>query len=202
MGCAITTISSNLTEMSKGVKLLSALMDDGVGSGHKLMGAARMLAGAVSDLLRSVEPAAAEVSRSPIMALRNRISRCSVNYEDTGSPFLSVFRLIVFIRRKCACVSAGQSGVINMLLTSSYAVDSRDRQCSRQRGASDRPAGICSVTSGRARSTRSSRFAATHSAFLWHRSPNRKTHTDSQCSLEKKKKEKTHVIVSGFIIRL
>lgn len=61
VGCAITTISSNLTEMSKGVKLLAALMDDEVGSGHKLMGAARMLAGAVSDLLRSVEPAATEV---------------------------------------------------------------------------------------------------------------------------------------------
>lgn len=61
VGCAITTISSNLTELSKGVKLLAALMDDEVGSGHKLMGAARVLAGAVSDLLRSVEPAAAEV---------------------------------------------------------------------------------------------------------------------------------------------
>lgn len=61
VGCAITTISSNLTEMSKGVKLLAALMDDEVGSGHNLMGAARTLAGAVSDLLRSVEPAAAEV---------------------------------------------------------------------------------------------------------------------------------------------
>jgi len=66
VGCAITTISSNLTEMSKGVKLLAALMDDEVGSGHKLMGAARMLAGAVSDLLSSVEPAAAEVRR-PLM---------------------------------------------------------------------------------------------------------------------------------------
>uniref|UniRef100_A0A8C6KY51 Talin 2 n=1 Tax=Nothobranchius furzeri TaxID=105023 RepID=A0A8C6KY51_NOTFU len=68
VGCAITTISSNLTEMSKGVKLLAALMDDEVGSGHKLMGAARMLAGAVSDLLRSVEPAAAEV-RHPLITL-------------------------------------------------------------------------------------------------------------------------------------
>ncbi len=67
VGCAITTISSNLTEMSKGVKLLAALMDDEVGSGHKLMGAARMLAGAVSDLLRSVEPAAAEVRRPLII---------------------------------------------------------------------------------------------------------------------------------------
>ncbi|TNN00486.1 hypothetical protein fugu_011732 [Takifugu bimaculatus] len=64
VGCAITTISSNLTEMSKGVKLLAALMDNDVGSGHKLMGAARMLAGAVSDLLRSVEPAAAEAAGS------------------------------------------------------------------------------------------------------------------------------------------
>ncbi|XP_056907753.1 talin-2 isoform X2 [Takifugu flavidus] len=68
VGCAITTISSNLTEMSKGVKLLAALMDNDVGSGHKLMGAARMLAGAVSDLLRSVEPAAAEPRQTVLTA--------------------------------------------------------------------------------------------------------------------------------------
>ncbi|XP_068595910.1 talin-2 [Brachionichthys hirsutus] len=68
VGCAITTISSNLTEMSKGVRLLAALIDDDVGSGHKLMGAARMLAGAVSDLLRSVEPAAAEPRQTVLTA--------------------------------------------------------------------------------------------------------------------------------------
>uniref|UniRef100_A0AAQ4S7L3 Talin 2 n=1 Tax=Gasterosteus aculeatus aculeatus TaxID=481459 RepID=A0AAQ4S7L3_GASAC len=68
VGCAITTISSNLTEMSKGVKLLAALMGDEVGSGHKLMGAARMLAGAVSDLLTSVEPAAAEPRQTVLTA--------------------------------------------------------------------------------------------------------------------------------------
>uniref|UniRef100_A0A3P8UPJ2 Talin 2 n=1 Tax=Cynoglossus semilaevis TaxID=244447 RepID=A0A3P8UPJ2_CYNSE len=71
VGCAITTISSNLTEMSKGVKLLAALMDDDVGSGHKLMGAARMLAVAVSDLLRSVEPAAAEPRQTVLTAAGN-----------------------------------------------------------------------------------------------------------------------------------
>uniref|UniRef100_A0A3P9NT26 Talin 2 n=1 Tax=Poecilia reticulata TaxID=8081 RepID=A0A3P9NT26_POERE len=68
VGCAITTISSNLTEMSKGVKLLAALMEDEVGGGHKLMGAARMLAGAVSDLLRSVEPAAGEPRQTVLTA--------------------------------------------------------------------------------------------------------------------------------------
>lgn len=66
VGCAITTISSNLTEMSKGIKLLAALMEDEAGGGHKLMGAARMLAGAVSDLLRSVEPATGEVRHTVI----------------------------------------------------------------------------------------------------------------------------------------
>lgn len=55
--------------MSKGVKLLAALMEDEEGGGHKLMGAARMLAGAVSDLLRSVEPAACEVRHSMIIEL-------------------------------------------------------------------------------------------------------------------------------------
>uniref|UniRef100_A0A8C6YDH2 Talin 2 n=1 Tax=Naja naja TaxID=35670 RepID=A0A8C6YDH2_NAJNA len=61
VGCAITTISSNLTEMSKGVKLLAALMDDEVGSGEDLLKAARTLAGAVSNLLKAVEPTSGEV---------------------------------------------------------------------------------------------------------------------------------------------
>ena len=91
MGCAITTISSNLTEMSKGVKLLSALMDDDVGSGHKLMGAARMLAAAVSDLLRSVEPAAAEVRHWPFdfLLLLTIKSRVPPSYQGSGLLFLS-----------------------------------------------------------------------------------------------------------------
>ncbi|XP_077423466.1 talin-2 isoform X2 [Vanacampus margaritifer] len=76
VGCAITTISSNLTEMSKGVKLLAALMDDEMGSGHKLMGAARMLAGAVSDLLRAVEPAATE-SRQTVLTAAGSIGQAS-----------------------------------------------------------------------------------------------------------------------------
>ncbi|XP_056453957.1 talin-2 isoform X2 [Gadus chalcogrammus] len=76
VGCAITTISSNLTEMSKGVRLLAALMDDEVGSGHKLMGAARTLAGAVSDLLRSVEPAAAE-PRQTVLSAAGSIGQAS-----------------------------------------------------------------------------------------------------------------------------
>ena len=80
--------------MSKGVKLLAALMDDEVGSGHKLMGAARMLAGAVSDLLRSVEPAAAEV-RLPLIIVLTQTSSSTVIPVATkphtvlsGMPFL------------------------------------------------------------------------------------------------------------------
>ncbi|XP_055078502.1 talin-2 [Periophthalmus magnuspinnatus] len=68
VGCAITTISSNLSEMSRGVRLLAALLDEPVGSGHKLMAAARMLSAAVSDLLRSVEPAAAQPRQNVLTA--------------------------------------------------------------------------------------------------------------------------------------
>ncbi|XP_066523115.1 talin-2 [Hoplias malabaricus] len=68
VGCAITTISSNLTEMSKGVKLLAALMEDDVGSGQNLMSAARTLTGAVSDLLRAVEPASGEPRQTVLTA--------------------------------------------------------------------------------------------------------------------------------------
>ncbi|KAM3877369.1 talin-2 [Diretmus argenteus] len=68
VGCAITTISSNLTEMSKGVKLLAALMEDEVGGGNNLMKAARTLAGAVSDLLMAVEPASGEPRQTVLTA--------------------------------------------------------------------------------------------------------------------------------------
>ncbi|KAM9861436.1 talin-2 [Aulostomus maculatus] len=68
VGCAITTISSNLTEMSKGVKLLAALMEDEVGGGNDLMKAARTLAGAVSDLLKAVEPASGEPRQTVLTA--------------------------------------------------------------------------------------------------------------------------------------
>lgn len=61
MGCAVTTISSNLTEMSRGVKLLAALLEDEGGNGRPLLQAAKGLAGAVSELLRSAQPASAEV---------------------------------------------------------------------------------------------------------------------------------------------
>ncbi|KAK7913654.1 hypothetical protein WMY93_013865 [Mugilogobius chulae] len=68
VGCAITTISSNLTEMSKGVKLLAALMEDEVGGGNDLMKAARTLAGAVSDLLKAVEPTSGEPRQTVLTA--------------------------------------------------------------------------------------------------------------------------------------
>ncbi|XP_015227095.1 PREDICTED: talin-2-like [Cyprinodon variegatus] len=68
VGCAITTISSNLTEMSKGVKLLAALMEDDMGGGNDLMKAARTLAGAVSDLLKAVEPTSGEPRQTVLTA--------------------------------------------------------------------------------------------------------------------------------------
>ncbi|KAM9408896.1 LOW QUALITY PROTEIN: talin-2-like [Pholidichthys leucotaenia] len=67
VGCAITN-SSNLTEMSKGVKLLAALMEDDVGGGTDLLKAARTLAGAVSDLLKAVEPASGEPRQTVLTA--------------------------------------------------------------------------------------------------------------------------------------
>ncbi|XP_069780289.1 talin-1 [Narcine bancroftii] len=60
VGCAVTTISSNLTEMSKGVKLLAALMEDEGANGQELLKAAKNLAYAVSDLLKTAQPATAE----------------------------------------------------------------------------------------------------------------------------------------------
>lgn len=65
VGCAVTTISSNLTEMSKGVKLLAALMEDEGANGQQLLSAAKNLACAVSDMLKTAQPANTEVSSQP-----------------------------------------------------------------------------------------------------------------------------------------
>lgn len=61
MGCAIATVSSNLMEMSRGVKMLAALMEDEGGNGQQLLQAAKNLVSAVLDLLKMVQPASAEV---------------------------------------------------------------------------------------------------------------------------------------------
>uniref|UniRef100_F7CLM4 Talin 1 n=1 Tax=Ornithorhynchus anatinus TaxID=9258 RepID=F7CLM4_ORNAN len=71
VGCAVTTISSNLTEMSRGVKLLAALLEDEGGSGRPLLQAAKGLAGAVSELLRSAQPASAEPRQTLLQAAGN-----------------------------------------------------------------------------------------------------------------------------------
>ena len=47
--------------MSKGVKLLAALMEDEGGNGQQLLGAAKNLAFAVSDMLKTAQPANTEV---------------------------------------------------------------------------------------------------------------------------------------------
>lgn len=60
VGAAITTITSNLPEMSRGVRLLAALMED-EDSGEKLLDAARKLCSAFSDLLKAAEPETKEV---------------------------------------------------------------------------------------------------------------------------------------------
>ncbi|CAN7981389.1 unnamed protein product, partial [Ixodes pacificus] len=70
VGAAITTIASNLPEMSKDVKMIAALMDD-EDSGDKLLDAARRLCNAFSDLLRAAEPQ----NKEPRQNLLNAASR-------------------------------------------------------------------------------------------------------------------------------
>uniref|UniRef100_A0A3P8WQW6 Talin 1 n=1 Tax=Cynoglossus semilaevis TaxID=244447 RepID=A0A3P8WQW6_CYNSE len=71
VGCAVTTISSNLTEMSKGVKLLAALMEDEGANGQQLLGAAKNLACAVSDMLKTAQPANTEPRQNLLQAAGN-----------------------------------------------------------------------------------------------------------------------------------
>ncbi|XP_060823357.1 talin isoform X1 [Bombus pascuorum] len=82
VGAAITTIATNLPEMTKGVRMIAALMDDD-SSGDKLLDAARKLCSAFSDLLKATEPETKEPSyvalssseRYPRQNLLNAASR-------------------------------------------------------------------------------------------------------------------------------
>ncbi|XP_023231887.1 talin-2-like isoform X2 [Centruroides sculpturatus] len=70
VGAAISTIATNLTEMSKDVKMIAALMDDDL-TGDKLIDATRNLCSAFSDLLKAAEPE----SKEPRQNLLNAASR-------------------------------------------------------------------------------------------------------------------------------
>ncbi|XP_032666456.1 talin-1 isoform X2 [Odontomachus brunneus] len=70
VGAAITTIATNLPEMTKGVRMIAALMDD-ESSGERLLDAARKLCTAFSDLLKATEPE----TKEPRQNLLNAASR-------------------------------------------------------------------------------------------------------------------------------
>jgi len=75
VGAAITTITSNLPEMSRGVRMLAALMEDDDG-GDKLLDAARKLCSAFSDLLRAAEPETKE-PRQSLLTAASRVGEAS-----------------------------------------------------------------------------------------------------------------------------
>ena len=62
VGAAVNTISTNLPDMAREVKMLAALMDDKGNEGDDLMGAARTLCGSFSDMLSAAAPQTNEVS--------------------------------------------------------------------------------------------------------------------------------------------
>ncbi|XP_034178669.2 talin_middle and talin-RS domain-containing protein rhea isoform X1 [Osmia lignaria lignaria] len=70
VGAAITTIATNLPEMTKGVRMIAALMED-ESSGDRLLDAARKLCSAFSDLLKATEPE----TKEPRQNLLNAASR-------------------------------------------------------------------------------------------------------------------------------
>ncbi|XP_033328616.2 talin_middle and talin-RS domain-containing protein rhea isoform X1 [Megalopta genalis] len=81
VGAAITTIANNLPEMTKGVRMIAALMEDDT-SGDRLLDAARKLCSAFSDLLKATEPETKEpfyitpiYDKYPRQSLLNAASR-------------------------------------------------------------------------------------------------------------------------------
>nr|XP_022902800.1 talin-2 isoform X2 [Onthophagus taurus] len=75
VGAAITTIGSNLPEMTKDVKMIASLMDDS-NMGEKLIDATKKLVNAFSDLLKTVEPEAKE-PRQKLLNAASRVGEAS-----------------------------------------------------------------------------------------------------------------------------
>ncbi|UYV77351.1 TLN1 [Cordylochernes scorpioides] len=72
VGAAISTIATNLPEMSKDVKMMASLMEED--SGDRLLDAARGLCVAFSELLRAAEP---EEPRQGLLAAATRVGEAS-----------------------------------------------------------------------------------------------------------------------------
>src|SRR5699024_9890423 len=77
LGAAINTITTNLPEMSKDVKVIAALMDDH-DRGDRLVDAARGLCNAFSELLRAAEPSA-NMPRQNLLTAANKVSDATSN---------------------------------------------------------------------------------------------------------------------------
>ncbi|XP_045457678.1 talin-1 [Melitaea cinxia] len=81
VGAAITTITTNLPEMTKGVQMIAALMEDTSG-GDRLLDATRQLCCAFSDLLRAAEPHAKE-PRQSLLNAASRVGEASTSVLHT-----------------------------------------------------------------------------------------------------------------------
>ncbi|XP_025831317.1 talin-2 isoform X1 [Agrilus planipennis] len=81
VGAAITTIGSNLPEMTKDVKMIAALMDD-KNNGEKLLDAAKKLCNAFSDLLKAAEPETKE-PRQNLLNAASRVGEASTQVLTT-----------------------------------------------------------------------------------------------------------------------
>ena len=80
VGAAVNTISTNLPDMAREVKMLAALMDDKAMEGDDLMGAARTLCGAFSDMLSSAAPATNEVRNEKCKGYISTFVRKSIHF--------------------------------------------------------------------------------------------------------------------------
>jgi talin len=82
VGAAISTITSNLPEMTRGVRMIAALIDDDDG-GDKLLDAARRLCTAFSDMLKAAEPEAKEV----VFRLKYNLEIFKIQSNDRGEKY-------------------------------------------------------------------------------------------------------------------
>ena len=92
VGAAVNTISTNLPDMAREVKMLAALMDDKAMEGDDLMGAARTLCGAFSDMLSSAAPQTNEVTNRNCNCYSSQLTKNQSFLHDLTGQVQKLFK--------------------------------------------------------------------------------------------------------------
>ncbi|XP_065063830.1 talin-like isoform X3 [Rhopilema esculentum] len=109
VGASVSTITSNLDDLVKGIKMIAALMDNNDNS-KKLIDAAKSLATAFSDLLNSLNPNSEDKTRQDLLNAAGDIGTASSNimrcFGDPDAADMALQEMLLTLAKAVATATA------------------------------------------------------------------------------------------------